>query len=84
MTKKEFENNIKNKNYDKKSYNKSFFQKVQYYVDHERFHIIACYRKDKEYVVYFKDFERNIVKELGKCNTEQEAYDIMWEFVENN
>lgn len=85
MTKNEFENKIKNKNYSKKSYKESFFHKVEYYVDYERFHIVACYRnQEKKYVVYFKDFERNVVKELGKYDTEQEAYDGMWNFIENN
>ena len=85
MTKKEFESKIKNKNYNRETYNKGLFKKIEYYVDHERFHIIACYcNEEKKYVVYFKDFERNVVKEIGKYDTDQEAYDVMWDFVENN
>lgn len=85
MTKKEFQNKVKTMNYVPKKDSTEYNKRFEYYLERDKFHILACYRNDdNQYVVFFKDLEREISKEIGKYITAEEAYDAMWEYLENN
>lgn len=84
MNKKEFQNKMTELGLLKKSKRMMEFKKVQYFVDQTRFFILGYYKnKNKNFVAFFKDFERETFKEMGEFATEEEVYDVLVEFIEN-
>ena len=83
MTKKKFEEKIKELNVVKKYYSKNHLKGFEYYVDEEKFAIFGCFSDvDKKYIVFYKDFEREKSKEIGEFDTEEEAYDVLLELIQ--
>lgn len=85
MKKSEFENKIKDIQFEKiiqdgkiQTYIKN---QKEYYRDITRDNLYGCYYNDdiEKYVVFFLDPERGILKELGHYKTEEEAYEALYE-----
>lgn len=81
MKKREFEKKIKEMNLDKLYYQdrKPEFTKGIY--EDNKNCIYGCYLDGEKYVVFFKDTERAIIKELGSFKSEDEAYDKLFEII---
>ena len=43
--------------------------------------IYGCYKDGDKYIIFFKDSERGIIKELGAYKTEDEAYEKLFETI---
>lgn len=82
MKKQEFEKRIKQMKLDKLYYQdrKPEFSKG-IYEDNDENSIYGCYFDGKKYVIFFKDAERGIIKNLGSYETEEEAYDKLFETI---
>lgn len=82
MTKKEFDEKIKELRVAKKYYSTEHLKGFEYYIDEEKFAIFGCFSDvNKKYVVFYKDFEREKSKEIGEFDTEEEAYDVLLEII---
>ena len=82
MKKKEFEEKIKEYDIEKipnKGLIKSIIERnYEYYSrKNEVNNIYGIQRKDKEYIVFFKDIERGITNDIGCFSTEDEAYEVL-------
>lgn len=82
MKKREFEKKIKDMNLDKLYYQdrKPEFSKG-IYEDNDKNCIYGCYFDGEKYVVFFKDTERSIIREIGNFTSEDEAYDKLFEVI---
>lgn len=82
MKKQEFEKRIKQMKLDKLYYQdrKPEFSKG-IYEDNDKNCIYGCYFDGEKYVVFFKDTERSIIREIGNFTSEDEAYDKLFEVI---
>lgn len=84
MNKKDFENIAKEKGLRKvKRHDEEVEGKAKYFWDDERQDIYGFYKKDKQYVAFYKSLERSIFKILGKTDTEDEVYDLLVKEIKN-
>lgn len=80
MKRREFEEKIKELSLDKIYYQGRVQEYSRnLYEDNKKNNIYGCYFNGTDYIIFFKDFERNVTKELGHYKTEDEAYDKLFE-----
>lgn len=90
MKKSEFENKIKEIQCEKIIYEGKFKtylkNQKEYYIDRNRDNLYGCYFNDDEdeFVIFFLDPERGILKEIGHYKTEDEAYDNLYKKMSNH
>ncbi len=80
MNKKEFESRIEKLNVKKvkeKGIKSLFDNNRDYYIKNE-LNIYGIYKKDKDFVIFFKDSERGIITELGRFEAEEDAYEELY------
>lgn len=84
MKKAEFEKKIKKLNLQK-IYQEDEFQKVfgklkEIYIDKNTNDIYGCFfeEKQKEYIIFFVDSERGVIKDFGSFKTEEDAYERLF------
>ena len=84
MKKAEFEKKIKKLNLQK-IYQEDEFQKVfgklkEIYIDKNTNYIYGCFfeEKQKEYIIFFVDSERGVIKDFGSFKTEEDAYERLF------
>ena len=80
MNKKEFEEKIEALDIKKipcKGFLKCFLERHhEYYTKKNEMNIIyGIQKKDKGFIIFFKDIERGITTDIGQYQTEEEAYD---------
>lgn len=84
MTKLEFEKKIKDFKLQKVSYENDLQNKVaklkELYLDKRSCDLYGCFfdKENKEYVIFFIDAERGIMKDFGSYKTEEEAYEKLF------
>lgn len=83
MKKKEFEKKVKELNLDRIYYRGRMTQDPSkgFFEDSDENGIYGCYQEGEKYVVFFKDTERAIIKVIGNYETEDEAYDKLFETI---
>lgn len=83
MNKKEFEKKIKELNLEKIYYQtrKNEYSKEIVYEESNKHNLYGCYLDGDSYVIFFKDAERGLIKELGYYKTEEEAYDELFRII---
>ncbi len=83
MNKKEFEQKVKKLNLDRIYYRGRIVQDPVkgFFEDSDENGIYGCYQEDEKYIVFFKDAERAIIKVIGSYETEDEAYDKLFETI---
>lgn len=82
MKKVEFERKLKELKLEKVYYEgKSYTEPKNFYEDKRKNNVYSCYYDGTNYVIFFKDAERGIVRELGYYKTEDEAYNKLFEII---
>ncbi len=83
MNKKEFEKKIKELNLER-IYNRGRMiqdSTKRFFENSDENGIYGCYQDKEKYVVFFKDGERAIIKVIGSYETEDEAYDKLFQVI---
>jgi len=83
MDKNEFEMRIEKLNVKKVKEKglKGLIDKNRAYYIKNELNIYGIYKKEKEFVIFFKDSERGIITELGRFSTEEEAYEELYKTI---
>lgn len=54
----------------------------EYYIDRNRLNIYGYYKNNEEkHVVFFIDYERGILTEIGNFDSEDEAFENLYKFI---
>lgn len=83
MKRREFENKVKELNLEKIYYRGRIVQDPTkgFFEDSDENGTYGCYLDGEKYVIFFKDTERAIIKIIGTYETEDEAYDKLFETI---
>lgn len=79
MKKSEFEKKIKELDVEKVYPQGRKDEHIREFYKDSRENIYGCYYNDVEYIIFYKDIERGMIKEFGRFKTEDEAYDKLFE-----
>lgn len=84
MTKTEFEKKIKKLELQKIYYENEIQNKIlklrELYLDKKYYDLYGCFfdQENKEYIIFFVDAERGVIKDFGSYKSEDEAYEQLF------